>query len=174
LGAYETSAEEYRAAGRLDDARETLVETLALHADLGNRRDLERTASELLAEVEGRREPPLEADVWFELGAGRMAFADHEGALDAFARAAAGYRSVGRRLEEAQSTYSMATPHVALFRFVEAHADLIAALRIAVDLSDTASVVAIRTQLVQVRDLIRMRSAEPPPIPEELRSLVEP
>ncbi len=174
LAAYEAAAEEYEAAGRPRDALETRVETLALHALQGRRSDLEDAASALLDAISDEAGRPIPADVWYELGAGRMAFADHTGAVEAFAAAVAGYKEAGRLLETAQSMYSMATPHVALYQFPEAHEDLLGALRLAVSLSDAQSIVAIRRQLGQVRELIRMRDGTPPAIPPDLEAWVTP
>ncbi len=174
LAAYQVAAEEYEAAGRPRDALETRVETLALHALQGRRTDLEEAATSLLEAIDADSLRPLPADVWYELGAGRMAFADHTGAVEAFSAAVDGYRAAGRRLETAQSMYSMATPHVALYQFGEAHADLVGALRLAVELGDTESIVAIRRQLTQVRELIRMRDGTPPAIPPDLEDWTAP
>jgi tetratricopeptide (TPR) repeat protein len=174
LEAFLEAAEEYETAGRPQDALETRVETLGLHARQGRRQALEEAAGKLFDAIGEDSARPLPADVWYELGTGRMVFADHEGALDAFREAVAGYRVAGRRLETAQSMYSMATPHVALFRFVEAHADLLGALRVAADLRDSESIVAIRDQLDRVRELIRMGDGQLPEIPEDLETWIAP
>ena len=174
LSAYMAAADEYDAAGHPVAALETRVETLALHALRGRRGDLEAAAAVLLSALGETAERPLPADVWYELGAGRMAFADHLGAVEAFEAAIVGYRAAGQPLETAQAMYSQATPHVALYQFADAHANLVGALRLAVELGDSSSIVAIRRQLAQVRDLIRMRDGTPPAIPPDLESWFTP
>ena len=63
----------------------------------------------------------------------------------------------------------MASPHLALLRWNDAHTDLIAALEIAVELGDSASILAIREQLAELEALMRARGETPPEPPLELR-----
>ena len=52
--------------------------------------------------------------------------------------------------------------------------DLVRALEISVELSDSSSILTIRDQLEDVAGLIRQTGQEPPELPEPLRRWLEP
>ena len=173
---YEDAATDYEALGDPLGAAESLYETLEHHAATGDREGLEARATDLFARLDGLQDADearvatteLRGSVWFELGQARMALDDPRAALDAYGEALRWYRAVDRRLYEAQTLYSMAVPNMALFRLEEAHANLLAALRLAVDLGDSGSIIDIRDQVGELRRLLRASGAEPAPPPPAL------
>ncbi len=173
----ERAAEDYRSAGAYADAIETLTETLDLHVQEGDRDGFERRGVAILAELEDRPESEeratLQGDAWFALGQGRTEFDDYEGSLAAFFRSLRLWQELGKKLEEGQTHYSMALPHLAMLELEEAWTDLVNALQISVDLGDSSSILAIRTQLAQIADLFDQAGREPPELPEALRRWVE-
>ena len=177
LRAYEEAAQSYRQAGLEIEAIETQIERLALLARDGQSPAFERAGAELLLLLEQPGQPQeLEAlaSLWFEIGRGRDSMGFREKALSAYRQSLALWRQLSRRLEEAQVLYSMALPHVALLRFSEAHQSLVEALVIAVELGDSVSILAIRSQVKELDELLRARGDEIPKIPEDLRQWLEP
>jgi len=179
---YLAAAADYEAGGEPLDALETHVELLDLVVRLGSRRALEHDAAALLQRLESwsgdesddERVREMTATVWYELGQGRLSFEQHQRAIEAFTEAEERWQAMGRRLEEGQTLYSMALPHLALLQFAEAHRALVAALTIAVELVDSTSILAIRSQLVQVEDLMRKAGESVPALPEELERWAHP
>ncbi|MCP4869343.1 MAG: hypothetical protein GY898_11560 [Proteobacteria bacterium] len=172
------AAGDYRAAGEVYESLETLIETLDLHVQQEDRDGFETRAQEILeltAEEETtERIEALEGDTWFELGRGRLEFGDAEGSLAAYFRSLRVWQALGKKLEEGQTRYSMALPHLAMLELEESWLDLVGALQISVDLGDSGSIIAIRVQLDQLRDLFEQAGQEPPAIPEPLQRWVEP
>ena len=176
LSAYEVAARGYRGAGADKEARETLIERLALLARDGQVADFEKAAAMLVEELDTANPDEVEllAAVWFEIGRGRYRFEQQESALSAYARSLSLWRQVGSRLEEGQVLYSSSLPHVALLRFARAHETLVEALVVAVELGDSSSILAIRTQLSELEGLMRARGDDVPGLPEELKRWVTP
>ncbi len=176
ISAYEQAAEDYEALGDPFSAAESLYETLEHHASAGDRPALEERARDLLVRLDSVPEAPegriatdeLRGSVWFELGQARMTLDDPRAALEAYDEALRWYRATDRRLYEAQTLYSMAVPNIALFRLEEAHTNLLEALSLAVELSDSASIIDIRDQVGELRRLIRASGVEPGAIPPAL------
>ena len=83
------------------------------------------------------------------------------------------WQKLEMRVEEGQVHYSLASPHLAMRRFDEAHADLVRALVLAVELSDSVSILEIREQLEDIEDLIDHAGQEIPPIPPELQRVLD-
>tara|TARA_Y100001968_G_scaffold330994_1_gene384306 strand:+ start:751 stop:2496 length:1746 start_codon:yes stop_codon:yes gene_type:complete len=173
LEAYAEAASDYDRAGRLEEGSETLIERLELLARQGKIGPLERAAEGLFQRL-GSEPSELLANLWTELGRGRHLLGAHEAALIAHQRALALWKGLGSRLEEGQSLYLAALPQVALMRLDEAHHSLIAALRIAVELGDSSSMVAIRDQLGLLGQLIKVQGGEVPAVEPELRIWLEP
>ncbi|HCP46270.1 MAG TPA: hypothetical protein DIU15_09520 [Deltaproteobacteria bacterium] len=179
---YLAAAEDYAAAGAPLDALETHVELLDLAVRLGNRQALERDAEGLMERLsawqgegaDGERAREMVANVWYQLGHGRLSFEQHQEAIDAFVEAREQWRAMGRRLEEGQALYSLALPHLALMQFGDAHRVLVDALLIAVELADSTSILAIRSQLSQVEDLMRKAGEVVPALPDELERWARP
>lgn len=174
---YEQAAADYDALGDSFSAAESLYETLEHHASVGDRPALEDRARDLLVRLDGFEEDgpvprianeELRGSVWFELGQARMNLDDPKAALEAYDVALRSYRAADRRLYEAQTLYSMAVPNIALFRLQEAHANLLAAFELAVELSDSASIIDIRDQVAELRHLIEASGEEPGEIPPSL------
>jgi len=176
---YHRAAREYVAAGEVAEALDARLETL----DVLIRRDdpvgLEEAVAGLLEELaelagpQASRVGELTGWTWFELGRGRQRFLDAEGSLAAYNEALGTWQRLGRRLEEGQALYSRAIPHVAMLRFDEAFADLLAALTIAVELADSTSILAIRGQLADLERLATEAGQPLPKIPEDLARYLE-
>ncbi len=168
----ERAADDYREGGEPLEALATLVETLDLFVELEDPEGFTGRGESLLAEVsaleEGEARERMNGDVWFELGRGRFAFGDAEGAVAAYLRSLRTWEDLGARLEQGQAHYSLALPHLALFEFDQAHTDLVRALEISVELSDSSSILAIREQLEEIESLMEQAGKPLPPIPEEL------
>ncbi len=174
LRTWRTAAREYSVAGRPWEAIDTRIESIELMVKDGDGEGMEAEATSILewaAEVEGPDARRLEAegDTWFELGRGRLTFRDADGSLEAYRRSLTAWQQLGRRVEEGQTLYSMALPHLAKFEFEAAFGDLVAALEIAGALGDSASIVAIRQQLVEIQDLVRKSGRTTPEVPQALR-----
>ncbi len=174
LRTWRTAAREYHVAGDDWEAVDTRIDTLELYVREGDGEGMEAEARELLRAAADAEGPPerlaeAEANTWFELGKGRLTFGDPDGSLEAYRRSLAGWRQLGRPLEQGQTLYSMALPHLAKFEFEAAFDDLVAALEIAGELNDSASIVAIRQQLLEIQDLVRKSGREPPAVPEALQ-----
>jgi len=175
LRAYQRAEDEYLAVGAERDALETGLERLAVLARAGDEGAFEDYAAafrERLA-AGGGTDAELLAAFWYELGKGRHRLGRAEPALEAYTTSLQQWRALGRRLEEGQLLYLMASPHLALMRFEAAHGDLVAALEIAVELSDSNSILAIGGQLAELESLILARGAQLPEVPEKLRSWFE-
>lgn len=179
ISTYEKAAQDYEALGDPLSAAESLYETLEHHAAVGDRPALEARAEDLLGRLESVSdvEPvvtdELRGSVWFELGQARMRLDDPRAALQAYDEALRWYRATPHRLYEAQTLYSMAVPNMALFRLDEAHANLLDALALAVELSDSASILDIRDQVGELRRLIRASGADPGEVPPALAPWLE-
>jgi hypothetical protein len=115
----------------------------------------------------------LVGNTWFELAAGRYVLKDHEGAVAAFLRSLRSWEALEMPKEQGQTHYSLAGPHLAMHLFAEAYADLVRALALAVEQSDSVSIIAISEQLGDVERLIRSAGQELPLIPKELRAVLE-
>jgi tetratricopeptide (TPR) repeat protein len=176
LSAYKDAARVYREVGAEREARETLVERLALLARAGQVEAFAQAGAKLVEELEAESPDDVEflAAVWFEIGKGRYSFGEQEAALSAYERSLSLWRQQGSRLEEGQALYSISLPHVALMRFAKAHQTLVEALLIAVELGDSSSILAIRMQLSELGVLMRTRGDEIPEIPEELKRWTTP
>jgi tetratricopeptide (TPR) repeat protein len=177
LRAYEEAAGSYREAGLEREALETRIERLALLARDQQAVAFERAGAELLLLLQQPTQPSeVEslASLWFEIGRGRHGLGLCEQALSAYVQSVTLWRQLSRRLEEAQVLYSMALPYVSLLRFSQAHQTLVEALVIAVELGDSSSILAIRSQLRELEGLLRARGDEIPSIPEDLRQWLEP
>jgi len=172
------AAGDYTAAGAIDEALETLVETLDLSLQQDDRDGFELRGTEILARLRDQPESPrratIEGDAWFELGRGRLEFGDAEGSLAAYFRSLRVWQATGNKLQEGQTRYSMALPHLALMELEDSWRDLLAALEISVELGDSSSILAIGVQLDQIGDLFEQSGRTPPPVPEPLRRWVDP
>lgn len=172
------AAGDYRAVGEIHESLETLIETLDLHLQQEDRDGFEERAQEILVLVAEEPSTPrieaLEGDTWFELGRGRIEFGDPEGSLAAYFRSLRVWQALGKKLEEGQTRYSMALPHLALLKLDDSWLDLLGALEISAELGDSSSILAIRAQMDQLRDLFEQAGRVPPAIPEPLRRWVEP
>lgn len=172
------ASEDYRRGGAPLEALDTLVDTLELHVDQGDRDGFEERGRTIVADLEGEPESERREEVagnaWFEMGRGRLTFGDTEGSLAAYLRSLRVWQALQWRLEEGQTHYSMALPHLAALELEEAWMDLLRALEISVELSDSSSILAIRAQLEDVGDLIRQTGREPPEVPEALRRWLGP
>jgi len=178
LDAYEDAAAAYEELGDPLAAVESLYETLEHYAKAGDSDALERRSDELLARLEeavgdGPGTASLRGLIWFERGRGRMVLRDPEGALEAYTVALDVYRRQGARLDEAQTLYSMAVPNMALLRLEDAYGNLVEALELAVELNDSASIIDIREQVLEVADLIRGAGRTPPPLPDTVVPYME-
>jgi len=172
------ASQDYRTAGEPLEALDTLVDTLELHVDQGDQEGFEERGRAILgdleAEPESERRDEVAGNAWFELGRGRLTFGDPEGSLAAYLRSLRVWQALSWRLEEGQTHYSMALPHLAALELDEAWMDLVRALEISVELSDSSSILTIRDQLEDVAGLIRQTGQEPPELPEPLRRWLEP
>jgi tetratricopeptide (TPR) repeat protein len=182
LEAYEEAAREYAELGDELSAIESLFETLEHHAATGDADGLERRADTLLQRLSAldgaidevpERQAALRGSIWFARAQGRMKLSDPEGALEAYTVALDVYRRGRRRLDEAQTLYAMAVPNMALFRLEDAYGNLVAALLLAVELGDSASIVDIRAQLGELGALLRSSGRTPPVLPEALTPYME-
>jgi len=171
LDAYEDAARGYREAGDDREARETLVERLALFARDGQAEAFEQAGALLVEELEAASSDAVEllGAAWFEIGRGRNRLGQQKAALSAYERSLDLWRQLGRRLEEGQVLYSMSVPRLALLHFTKAHDALVASLRIAVELGDSSSILAIRRQLSELSGLMRARGDSVPELPEALK-----
>ncbi len=178
---YEAAARDYEAVGDPVAAVESLYETMEHHAGAGDTEALEHRADELLKRLGvleeagglSSKHAVLRGAIWFERGRGRMTLRDPKGALEAYTVALDLYRQLGSRLDEAQTLYSMAVPNMALFRLEDAYDNLVAALELAVELNDSASIVDIREQIGELAELIRSTGRTPPPLPESVAPFME-
>lgn len=179
---YEAAARDYEDIGEPLSAIESLYETMEHHAATGDVEALERRADSLLAKLAGlegeggadrARRAALRGSIWFERAKGRMTLRNPEGALEAYTVALDVYRRQGRRLDEAQTLYSMAVPNMALFRLDDAYANLSDALELAVELNDSQSIVDIRGQISELGDLIRGAGRTPAPLPDSVAPFME-
>jgi tetratricopeptide (TPR) repeat protein len=172
LLSYRRAAEDYRAGGEPIEALTTLVETLDLYVRQDDPEGFAEAGDTILAAVEELPEDEererLVGDVWFELGRGRFTFGDAQGAVAAYLRSLRTWEGIDARLEQGQAHYSLALPHLALFEFDQAHTDLVRALEISVELSDSSSILAIRQQLEEIESLMEQAGKPIPPIPKEL------
>ena len=175
LRTYLGAARDYASAGAPWESLDARVEALQHLAAEGERASLEELAAEILAES-GERRPSDSAragevtgNTWFELGRARLVLQDAAGSLAAYGRSLEVWVDLDRRVEQGQTLYSMALPHLALFEFSSAFDDLVAALEIAVETGDSSSILAIRVQLGEVRELVRKSGQELPEVPEHLR-----
>ncbi len=179
---FEQAAKDYEALGDPMSAAGSLYETLEHYATAGDRTGLEEQARDLLVRLDAVQAPEprrrveaeeLRGSVWFELGQARMSLDDPRAALEAYTQALVAYRAADRPLYEAQTLYSMAVPHIALFQLEEAHVDLLDAFRLAVELGDSASIIDIREQIGELRRLIRTSGVDPGPVPPALAPFME-
>ena len=179
---YEEAARDYEELGDPLSAIESLYETMEHHAATGDVNALERRADRLLAKLteleeggatEKPRRDALRGSIWFERAEGRMTLRNPEGALEAYTVALDVYRRQGRRLDEAQTLYSMAVPNMALFRLDDAYVNLMDALALAVELNDSQSILDIRRQIHEVGGLIRGAGRTPPSLPDALVPFME-
>ena len=115
----------------------------------------------------------LIGEAWFALGAGRFQLGDHEESLAAYLRSLRGWQALGLRTQVGQTHYAMAAPQLALRRYDEAYSELLRALKTAHEDSDSVSLIQIGQQLGAVQELIRQAGQQLPPIPEELRAVLE-
>ena len=172
LLSYRRAADDYRAGGEPYEALAALVETLDLYVQQEDPEGFAGEAETILAELEQLPEDEererIVGDVWFELGRGRLTFGDAEGAAAAYLRSLRAWEGLEARLEQGQAHYSLALPHLALFEFEQAHTDLIRALEISVELSDSSSILAIRTQLEEIESLMEQAGKPIPAVPPEL------
>ena len=171
---YRTAAREYSVAGQAWEGVDTRIESLAALVKEGDGEGMEADAASILDQItriEGSPERALEAEAntWFELGRGRLTFRDADGSLEAYRRSLTVWRTLGRPIEEGQTLYSMALPHLAKFEFEAAFDDLVAALTISAALGDSSSIVAIRQQLVEIQDLVRKSGRPVPKVPRALQ-----
>ena len=176
LTAYQEAEAGYLRAGAEREARETALERLSVVARTGDAEAFEVAARELLERLDGPGDEAGEllASYWYELGRGRQSLGRAELALQAYAMSLEMWRRLDSRLEMGQLLYSMASSHLALLRFAEAHSVLVSSLEIAVELKDTSSILAIREQLGQLEALLEARGEALPAIPDELRPWLEP
>ena len=93
--------------------------------------------------------------------------------MAAYLRALRAWQSLQRRTLEGQTHYAMAAPRMATNRFDEAYADLLRALRVAAERSDSSSMIAIGQQLRSVEGLIDEAGQHLPVVPEDLRVVLE-
>jgi tetratricopeptide (TPR) repeat protein len=177
LRAWRTAARDYSVAGRPWDALETRIESLGLMVKEGDSEGMEAEAADILdgaARSEGPKVRILEAEgnTWFELGRGRLTFRDPDGSLEAYRRSLTVWQKLGRPVEEGQTLYSMALPHLAKFEFEAAFEDLVAALEIAGAQGDSVSIIAIREQLGEIQDLVRKSGRPVPKVPKALQEWI--
>jgi tetratricopeptide (TPR) repeat protein len=167
------AAQDYDRAGLPVEAIDALVESLESVIALDDPQALEAQVADILGRVEAlppdSRPGELEGWTWYELGRGRNAFADFDGSVQAYGRSLDVWRALEKRRREGQTLYSRAIPLLGRFDFALAHADLVQALRIAVEVNDTASIVIIREQLAQVAELVRQAGGQELEYPPELR-----
>lgn len=173
LSSFDAAASDYERAGEPQDALDALVETLDLYVRDGDGDGFASRAGAIVAALdslpEGDGRELLRGNAWFEIGKGRLTFGDARGSLAAYLASLRAWERLGLRLEQGQTHYSLALPHMAMFEFGEAHADLLRALGIAVDLGDAASILDIGEQLRQVESLIEKAGQQVPEIPEDLQ-----
>ena len=182
------SAADYRSLGQMQSAWDAELQRLAPLAALGRGQEIEAQADQLQAalaeggdiptslvggDADEERLEELRGELWFELGAARYALGEHEGSLAAYLRALRAWQALRRRTLEGQTHYAMAAPRMATNRFDEAYADLLRALRVAVERSDSSSMIAIGQQLRSVEALIDDAGQHLPVVPEDLREALE-
>ncbi|MEE2828020.1 MAG: tetratricopeptide repeat protein [Myxococcota bacterium] len=174
---YGQAADDYDRAGRRLEALDALVMTLGVLVRVGAEQRFEGQGRLILERASNlspsRDREKLIGNTWFELGEGRYAFRDLEGSIAAYLRSLRSWQQLEMRVEEGQTHYSMASPHLALRRFDEAHADLIRSLAVAVELSDSESILEIQAQLREIEELVDHAGQELPPIPPKLRRYLE-
>jgi tetratricopeptide (TPR) repeat protein len=175
LAAYQQAEAGYLRAGAEKEALEIAVERLALVARMGDAEALEGDARGLLGRLDGAGDDAGEllASYWYELGRGRQSLGRAELALEAYTTSLALWRRLDRKLEMGQLLYSMASPHLSLLRFAEAHSLLVSSLAVAAELGDASSILAIREQLAELETLLLGRGEAVPTIPGELRPWLE-
>lgn len=178
LRTYRTAAREYAIAGEPWEAVDARIESLDLLVRAGDGPGFEAEAADILVSAREQDGPEVkvreaEGDTWFELGKGRLTFRDPSGALEAYEHSLAVWRQLGRRVEEGQTLYSMALPHLALFDFEAAFGDLVAALEISAAVGDSTSIVAIREQLREIQELVRKAGRPVPRVPKSLEQWLD-
>jgi tetratricopeptide (TPR) repeat protein len=177
ISGYSQAAADYQTTGQTLDSLEALGATLELLAGGGEAARFELQGKAILGRLDSaaasRERDELVGNTWFELAAGRYLLKDYEGAVAAFRRSLRSWEALEMPAEQGQTHYSLAGPHLAMHLFGEAYADLVRALALAVELSDSVSIIAISEQLKDVDRLIRSAGQELPLIPKELRAVLE-
>ncbi len=133
VGAFHLRRDSLEALGKMGDAQ-----AVGKYA-----RELERSVTALAGDLRLREL----ADLHWEEGAALQEAEDDEGAIVAFQAALEGYRRLELRLEEGQTLYSLASPHLGRGRVQQSVDYLREALAISRELDDVESVVVILDQL---------------------------